>query len=138
MVLTRLLPKLLILCFAFFALCVPNALAAEGVGPAKSLGGGSKPTTSAASGRDKTSGSTTTSGSDKEVLSISTAKPGNGATVSGTIGWDVPLGAGAPAKAEFLVDGAAKFSDSSAPYSGILDATKLSNGNHNLSSAAPG
>jgi Glycosyl hydrolase family 26/Bacterial Ig domain len=138
MVLTRLLSKLLILCFAFFALCVPNALAAEGVGPAKSLGGGSKRTTSTASGRDKTSGSTTTSGSDKEVLSISTAKPGNGATVSGTIGWEVAVTAGAPAKVEFLVDGAAKFSDSSAPYGGSLDTTKLSNGNHTLSATAYG
>src|SRR3954454_12313396 len=106
MVTTRLLSKLLILCFAFFALCVPGALAAEGVGPAKSLGGGSKPKTSAASasGRDKTSGSTATSGSDKEVLSISTAKPGNGTTVSGTIGWEATVTAGAPGKVEFLVD----------------------------------
>jgi len=137
----RLLTKLLLLCFAFLVFCAPSALAAEAVGPAKSLGGEGKSKTTAAattSGRDKTSGSAPAGGSDKEVLSISTAKPGNGATVSGTIGWEVAVAAGAPTKVEFLVDGAAKFSDSSAPYSGSLDTTKLSNGNHTLSATAYG
>jgi beta-mannanase len=137
---TRLLTKLLFLCFAFSAFCAPSALAAEGVGPAKSLGGDGKSKTSSAattSGRDKTNGSAAAGGGDKEVLSISTAKPSNGTTVSGTIGWEV-VAAGAPSKVEFLVDGAAKFSDSTAPYSGSLDTTKLSNGNHTLSATAYG
>jgi Glycosyl hydrolase family 26/Bacterial Ig domain len=134
---TRLLSKLLVLCFALLALAAPSALAAEGIGPAKAVGG-SKTTTSAAgtSGREKTGSAT--NGSSKEVLSISTVKPGNGQTVSGTIGWEAAIGAGAPSKVEFLVDGVAKFSDSSAPYGGSLDTTKLANGNHTLSATAYG
>jgi hypothetical protein len=133
---TRHLPKLLVLCFALLALLAPSAFAAEGVGPGKALGG-SKTTTSTAttSGSKSTSG---TSGGSKEVLSLATAKPGNGATVSGTIGWEVAVSAGAPTKVEFLVDGVAKFSDSSAPYGGSLDTVKLANGNHTLSATAYG
>jgi hypothetical protein len=135
---TRLLSKLLVICFALFALPAPSALAAEGIGPGKALGGG-KTTTDATSPRTSTKSSgSTTSGSSKEVLSIATVKPGNGATVSGTIGWEVAVTAGSPAKVEFLVDGAAAFSDSSAPFGGSLDTTKLANGNHTLSATAYG
>jgi Glycosyl hydrolase family 26/Bacterial Ig domain len=136
---TRLHIKALILCFAFLALSAPGALAAEGIGPAKKLGGEKATTTSTAtSGREKTNGSGSVSTGSKEVLTISTVKPGNGATVSGTIGWEAAVTAGSPTKVEFLVDGAAKFSDSSAPYSGSLDTTKLGNGNHTLSATAYG
>ena len=72
------------------------------------------------------------------MLAIATVKPGNGTTVSGTIGWEVAVTAGSPSKVEFLVDGAAKFSDSSAPFGGSLDTTKLANGNHTLSATAYG
>jgi hypothetical protein len=136
---TRLLPKLLVLCFAAFALLAPSALAAEGIGPGKALGHG-KTTTDATASRTttKTNGSGSTSGSSKEVLSVSTVKPGNGATVSGTIGWEVAVTAGSPTKVELLVDGVAKFSDSSAPYGTSLDTSKLANGNHTLSATAYG
>ncbi|HEX5592386.1 MAG TPA: glycosyl hydrolase [Solirubrobacterales bacterium] len=136
---TRILAKLLVLALAFVALFVPSALAAEGISPAKSLGGARVKTTATAAGsdREKTGGSVSSGGS-KEVLAISTVKPGNGTTVSATIGWEVAVTAGAPTKVEFLVDGAAKFSDSSAPYGGSLDTTKLSNGNHTLSATAYG
>jgi hypothetical protein len=139
---TRLHTKALVLCLAFLALSAPSALAAEGVGPAKPLDGGKVKTTSSSSsssggGREKTSGSVASDGS-KEVLAISTAKPGNGTTVSGTIGWEIAVSAGAPSKVEFLVDGVAGFSDSSAPFGGSLDTAKLTNGNHTLSATAYG
>jgi len=129
---TRLLTKTLALLFLLAALFAPSALAAEGVGPAKALR--STTTTTSAT----TSGSGKTNGSSKEVLSISTVKPLAGATVSGTVAWEVAVTAGAPSKVEFLVDGAAKFSDSSAPYGGSLDTTKLANGKHTLSATAYG
>ena len=58
---TRFLSRTLVALLAL-ALFAPSAFAAEGVGPAKAL---------------------------KEVLTISTVKPVAGATVSGTIGWEV-------------------------------------------------
>ncbi|HET7507077.1 MAG TPA: Ig-like domain-containing protein, partial [Solirubrobacterales bacterium] len=128
---TRLLTKTIAALVVLSALFAPSALAAEGVGPAKKLVGTS--TTSATS-----SGATKTTGSSKEVLTLSTLAPLNGTTVSGTVGWEVTVTAGAPTKVEFLVDGTAKFSDSSAPYGGNLDTTKLSNGGHTLSATAYG
>jgi len=136
---TRLHTKVLVLSLAFFALLAPSALAAEGVGPAKKLGGDKTVTTTTSTAT--TSGSKGSGGpaaSNKEVLTLSTVKPGNGTTVSGTIGWEVAVTAGSPSKVEFLVDGAAKFSDSSAPYNGSLDTARLSNGNHTLSATAYG
>jgi hypothetical protein len=133
---TRHLSKLFLLCFTLFALLVPSALAAEGVGPGKALGGGKTTTTTFT-----TSGSKTNSGATKEVkeaLSLATVAPVNATTVSGAIAWEVAVSAGAPSKVEFLVDGAAGFSDSSAPYGGILDTSKLANGNHTLSATAYG
>ena len=133
---TRLLSKLTVLCLALCALLAPSALAAEGIGPGKALGG--TKTTDATTSRTKTSGSTSTGGGSKEVLALATVKPVNGATVSGTIAWEVGVTAGSPSKVEFLVDGVAKFSDSSAPYGGSLDTTKLANGNHTLTATAYG
>jgi hypothetical protein len=136
---TRLLFKLLVICLVLGALAAPSALAAEGIGPAKSLGGGKVTTTSttAGSGREKTNGSVPSAGS-KEVLELATVKPTSGATVAGTVGWEVAVTAGSPTKVEFLVDGAVRFSDSSAPFGGSLDTTKLGNGNHALSATAYG
>jgi Bacterial Ig domain len=135
---TRLLSKLLVACFALFALLAPSALAAEGIGPGKPLGH-TKTSTDATAARTttKTNGGGT-SGSSKEVLALATVKPGDGATVSGTIGWEVAVTAGSPSKLEFLVDGVAKFSDSSAPFGGSLDTAKLANGSHTLTATAYG
>jgi hypothetical protein len=130
---TRLLSKLLLICFALFALLAPTALAAEGIGPGKALGG--KTESASTSGTTKTNGS---SGGSKEVLAIATVKPGNGATVSGTASWEVAVTAGSASKVEFLVDGVARFSDTSAPYGGSLDTAKLANGNHTLAATAYG
>jgi hypothetical protein len=79
----------------------------------------------------------TTSGST-EALSIATAKPSNGQAVAGSIAWEVTVLAGSPGKVEFAVDGSTKWSDSSAPFSGTLDTTKLGNGNHTLTATAYG
>src|SRR4051812_29410454 len=135
---TRNLPKLLLLCFALFALLAPSALAAEGIGPGKPLGGSKTTTSTATASGSKTTSGNGTSGSSKEALSVGTVAPINGTKVSGTIAWQVAVTAGSPSKIEFLVDGAAGFSDSSAPYSGTLDTTKLTNGNHTLSATAYG
>jgi beta-mannanase len=135
---TPLHTKALVLCLTFFALLAPSALAAEGIGPAKKLSLSRDKTGTTTTTTATTSGSTKTTGASKEVLSISTVKPGNGTTVSGTIGWEVAVSAGAPTKVEFLVDGASRFSDSTAPYSGSLDTAKLANGNHTLSATAYG
>jgi hypothetical protein len=132
----RLLTKALAALLVLFALFAPAAFAAEAVGPGKALGAGKTTTTAASTSGSKGAGGGT--GSSKEVLSIATVKPAAGATVSGTVAWEVAVGAGSPSKLEFLVDGAAKFSDSSAPYGGSLDTAKLANGNHTLSATAYG
>jgi beta-mannanase len=136
---TRLHTKALVLSLTLFALFAPSALAAEGIGPAKKLGGDKTVTTDTSTATTSASkGSGGSTGASKEVLSISTVKPGNGTTVAGAIGWEAAVTAGAPSKVEFLVDGVARFSDTSAPYSGSLDTTKLANGNHTLSATAYG
>jgi beta-mannanase len=133
---TRNLCKLLVVCFALFALFAPSALAAEGIGPGKPLGS-TKTTTSASTSGTKGNGGAG-AGGGKETLLIGTAAPVDATTVSGTIAWEVTVSAGAPGKVEFLVDGTAAFSDSSAPFAGTLDTTKLANGNHTLSATAYG
>jgi hypothetical protein len=90
---TRILSKTLALLFTLAALFAPSALATEGISPAKSLGG-DKTTTTTATTSAKPSGAAGT----KETLSIATAKPGNGTTVSGTIAWEVTVLAGSPSK----------------------------------------
>jgi hypothetical protein len=127
---TRHLPKLLVLSFALLGLLAPSALAAEGVSPAKALGG--------AKTKTATAPTATSSGGNKEVLSLSTVKPSSGQTVSGQIAWEVSVSAGSPSRIDFAVDGSTRFADSSAPYGGALDTTKLSNGNHTLSATAYG
>jgi hypothetical protein len=128
---TRLLTKTLALLFLLAALSAPSAFAAEKIAPAKSLGS-EKLTTG-------TSSSTTTkpTGTSKETLSLTTVKPGSGQTVSGSVAWEVSV-MGSATKVEFAVDGVAKFSDSSAPFGGALDTTKLTNGNHTLTATAYG
>jgi len=132
----RLLTKTLLLTLALAAIFAPSALAAEGISAAKALGGSGK--TTVTSSRTKTSGAGSTTGTTKEQLSITTVKPGSGQTVSGKIEWEVAVPVGSPSKVEFAVDGSAKFSDSSAPYSGTLDTTTLGNGSHTLAATAFG
>src|SRR3954469_5503506 len=133
---TRLLSNLLAFSVLLTALPAPNAIAAEGVGPAKALGGAKTTTTSPATSGSNRPGSGR--GDSKETLSLATVKPGNGQTVSGTVGWEVAVSAGSPGKVEFAVDGSTKFSDSTAPYGGSLHTTPLGNGNHTLSATAYG
>src|SRR5690349_21100285 len=128
------------LAFALLALLAPAAFAAEGIGPAKKLG-----TTDATGSTVTTSASrtNTASGNSKETLTIATASPADGATVSGKIAWQVNVLAGDPSKIEFAVDGVTKWADSSAPFTygadaGSLDTTKLSNGSHTLTATAFG
>jgi Glycosyl hydrolase family 26 len=134
---TRLLSNVLFLLFALTALFASSALAAEGISPARSLGGGEKTTTAT------TSTPRLNTGGAKEVLTIATQSPGNGQTVSGKIAWQVSVLEGAPSKVEFAVDGVTKWADSTAPFTygadaGSLDTAKLSNGSHALSATAYG
>src|SRR4051812_23717863 len=131
------LSKLLALALLLAAFLAPNAIAAEGVGPARALGSAKTTTTSTATSGSNRPGTGST-GSSKETLSLATVKPGNGQTLSGTAGWEVAVSAGSPSKIEFAVDGSAEFSDSTAPYGGSLDTTALSNGSHTLSATAYG
>jgi len=129
----RRLATVLVLAAGVTGALAPSALAAEGIGPAKKLGGDNTVTTSAA--RTNTGG--------KETLTIGVATPAGGQTVSGKIAWEVSVSAGAPSKIEFAVDGVTKWSDSSAPFTygadgGSLDTTKLGNGSHTLSATAYG
>jgi len=133
----RHLATLSALAFALLALAAPGAFAAEGIGPAKKLGGTVETTTvTTTASRTKTTG--TTSAGSKEALSVATSSPADGATVSGQIAWQVSVLAGAPSRVEFAIDGTALFTDSTAPFSASLDTTKLGNGSHALSATAYG
>jgi hypothetical protein len=124
---------LLVIALGLIGALAPAALGAEGVGPAKKLDGSkTTPTTTT------TSTTRTTTGVAKEQLSIGTKSPTTGATVSGSIVWEVSVLVGAPSKIEFAVDGVAVGSDAIAPYGLSLDTTKLANGSHALSATAYG
>jgi len=132
---TRHLIALLLLAGALLALPVPSAFAVEGISSARALGGAK--TTASSAGR------LNTSGISKEQLAIATKSPVAGATVTGSVAWEVSLFAGAPTRIEFAVDGSVKWSESVAPYTyggdgGSLDTTKLSNGAHTLTATAYG
>jgi hypothetical protein len=130
---SRHLATALILALGLIGLFASTALAAEGVGPAKKLGG-SKTTTTTTS----TSTPRTNTGTTKEQLTIATRSPVAGATVSSSIVWEVSVLAGSPSKIEFAIDGVAVGSDAAAPYGFSLDTTKLANGSHALSATAYG
>jgi mannan endo-1,4-beta-mannosidase len=136
----RLLANLLVLAFALAALAAPSALAAEGIGPAKKLGGGAGGETTVTTSASRTG---TGSGGSKESLSIATKTPVSGQTLSGKVVWEVDVLAGAPSKVEFSVDGTVRWIDSTAPYTygadgGALDTAKLADGSHALSASAYG
>jgi hypothetical protein len=125
---------LLVLALGLIGAVAPAALAAEGIGPAKKLGGSKTTTTTTTA----TSTARTNTGTTKEQLAIATRSPAAGATVSGSIVWEVSVLAGAPSKIEFAIDGVAVGSDATAPYGFSLDTTKLANGSHSLSATAYG
>jgi len=124
---------LLILALGLAGLFASNALAAEGVGPAKRLGSTKTATTTTSTSASRTNTATT-----KEQLSIATKSPAAGATVSGKVVWEVSVLAGAPSKVEFAIDGVAVGSDTVTPFGLSLDTTKLANGSHSLSATAFG
>jgi Glycosyl hydrolase family 26/Bacterial Ig domain len=133
----RLLARAFLLALFVAALFAPTALAAEGISPAKALGREKTTTPVTTDSRTKTNGSTGST-SDKEQLAINTVAPSDGQAVSGKVDWEVLVLEGSPSKVEFAVDGSTKWSDSSAPYSGTLDTTKLGNGSHTLAATAYG
>jgi hypothetical protein len=107
-----------LLALALLAISAPGVSAAPRIAAAKALGG------------------------VKEALALSTQSPADGQAVSGQITWQVSP-SGSPSRVEFLVDGVAKWSQTSSPYvyggpGGTLDTTKLVNGAHALSAVAYG
>jgi hypothetical protein len=67
-------------------------------------------------------------------LSLVTQSPANGATVAGTIAWQVRTSGTRIYRVEFAIDGTVRWSDYSSPYSfsSGLDTTRLGNGRHTL------
>src|SRR4051812_10672419 len=106
---SRQIATLLVFALGLSAAFAPGAFAAEGIGAAKRLGGGKIKTTEASTPRANT-------GTAKEQLAIATKSPAAGATVSGSVVWEVSLLAGTPSKIEFAVDGSVVGSDTTAPY----------------------
>ncbi|HET9198144.1 MAG TPA: Ig-like domain-containing protein [Solirubrobacterales bacterium] len=132
----RHLATVLLVALGLVGALAPAALGAEGIGPAKRLGGGGKATpttttTAPSAARPKTD-------SAKEVLTVATKSPLAGTTLSGTVIWEVSVLAGAPSKVEFAIDGSVQGADASAPFAVSLDTTKLANGSHALSATAYG
>src|SRR6476620_997054 len=125
--------SVLALLFAIVAISAPGAGAAEGIGPAKKLGGGTGTTTTTATAAPRTKTDVA-----KETLTIATKSPLDGTTLSGSVVWEVSVLAGAPSKVEFAIDGSVQGADASAPFAVNLDTTKLSNGSHTLSATAYG
>jgi hypothetical protein len=76
--------------------------------------------------------------SSRVTLSVVTTTPSDGATVSGTIPWQVSTSGVSVTRVDFAVDGTVLQSDRTAPftYGGGLDTTKLSNGVHKLTATA--
>jgi len=72
------------------------------------------------------------------VLTVANQTPAAGATVSGTIPWQVSTSGEKVARVTFAVDGVVKATDThtSFAYPGGLDTTKLSNGSHRLTVTA--
>jgi Big-like domain-containing protein/polysaccharide lyase-like protein len=74
-------------------------------------------------------------------LGVQTKSPAAGATVSGNIVWEATVSNGTPARVEFLIDGALKWTERGAPYryngdTSYLDTRTLSNGSHTLTARA--
>jgi mannan endo-1,4-beta-mannosidase len=72
-------------------------------------------------------------------LSLSSQSIANGATISGSVRWEVQASGARVSRVEFAIDGVSKWTDSSSPFvygNGVLDTTKLSNGAHTLTATA--
>jgi hypothetical protein len=69
-------------------------------------------------------------------LSVVAQSPANGATVAGSVAWEVKASSASVYRVEFAVDGVAKSSDSRAPFAYTLNTTKLANGRHTLTATA--
>ncbi len=131
---SRHLTALLVFALGLTAAFAPSAIAAEAVGPAKKLGvGGAKTATTTITA---TSTSRVNSPAGKETLTLATTSPAAGATLSGSVVWEVAATAGSPSKVEFLVDGSVVATDTSAPFAYVLDTTKVSDGSHTLTANA--
>jgi hypothetical protein len=131
---SRLLAPVLVLLLGVTGAFAPAALGAEGIGPAKKLGGETTKTSTTTS----TSSSRLNTGSNKETLTIATKAPTSGQTLSGKIAWEIGVVSGVPSKVEFIVDGSVVWTDTSAPFAGTLDTAKLANGSHALGATAYG
>ncbi len=129
---SRHIATVLVLALGLIGVFASGALAAEGIGPAKKLGGAKTDTTTSA-----TSTARPNTGS-KEQLTVATVSPLNGTTLSGSVVWEVSILAGAPSKVDFAIDGSVQGSDAGAPFAVNLDTTKLANGSHTLTATAYG
>jgi hypothetical protein len=132
---SRHLAAALVLALGLTGASASSALGAEGIGPAKKLGGGSR---SATTTTTSTSSPRAKADTSKETLTIGTLSPVAGTTLSGTVVWEVSVLVGAPTKVEFAIDGSVQGSDTSAPFAVSLDTTKLTGGTHTLSATASG
>jgi hypothetical protein len=130
----RFLASVLVLLLGIVGAFAPAALGAEGIGPAKKLGGEEATKTSAAT----TTSSRTNTGSEKETLAIATIRPTAGQTLGGKVAWEIGVASGAPSRVEFSIDGSVVWTDAGAPFAGSLDTAQLSNGSHVLSATAYG
>ncbi|MDQ3879965.1 MAG: Ig-like domain-containing protein, partial [Chloroflexota bacterium] len=90
----------------------------------------------ATDGRTATSTITVTV-ADRGAGAVSISSPSNGATVTGKVPWSATTSGFTPAKVEFLVDGALRWTEKYAPYTfngdgGTWDTTKETDGSHKL------
>jgi beta-glucanase (GH16 family) len=81
--------------------------------------------------------------SSRSLSVTPTQSPSPGATVSGSVNWEVAVSGGAVSKVEFLVDGNLKWTEYEAPYQAGgqargFDTTKFANGSHTLTAVASG
>lgn len=91
----------------------------------------------ATDGRTATASSSVTIANGAASPFVVSSSVTGGATLSGSIVWTASSSGGTTSKVDFLVDGAVKSTDSSAPYQyngdgGQLDTTSLANGSHTL------
>jgi hypothetical protein len=77
-----------------------------------------------------------TASSSRYRIGVSTQSPANGATVSGTVGWQAKVTGTTPSRVDFAVDGIVKSSDYGSPYAYNIDTKALSNGWHTLTATA--
>jgi hypothetical protein len=84
-----------------------------------------------------TSSTVTINVQDVTNPTVSVTAPANGATVQGTVALTATASDNVGvAKVEFYVDGTLKITDTSAPFSGSLDTTTLTNASHSITAKA--